>query len=421
VELTPIGVKYYVNSTLMFFSAGTPTAGAYNGYINLIKTGDAFSNVSFSYAALGPTGSTGVTGATGATAATGATGATGPTGETGPTGVTGNTGPTGNIGPTGADGAAGSSSSFFPYQGDNGATPTSGHISWSNFATQISSTYLRVNHIDQGGVDVDIFLNIVKQGNELLIQDANVSANFQNWLVSGTPIPNTGSGYVQYPVTLVTSGGSSNFANNHEIILVLVATGNTGNTGPTGFTGNTGPTGHTGNTGPTGPTGPTGNTGPTGSTGVTGNTGPTGSTGNTGPTGPIFTGGTVNNIIVAGTTTVQQIQEIGQTRTGATGTVAHDWTTGNIFYHSTMLANFTANITNVPTTADRAYTTTLILKQGPTGYYANALQVNNSTVSILWPNATGPTGTAARTEIESFTLYYTASAWTAFGQLTSFG
>jgi hypothetical protein len=87
-----------------------------------------------------------------------------------------------------------------------------------------------------------------------------------------------------------------------------------------------------------------------------------------------------------------------------------------------MQANFTANITNVPTTADCAYTTTLILKQGSTGgYYANALQVNNSAVSILWANATGPTGTASRTEIESFTLYYTASTWTAFGQLTSFG
>jgi hypothetical protein len=129
----------------------------------------------------------------------------------------------------------------------------------------------------------------------------------------------------------------------------------------------------------------------------------------------------VNNIIVAGTTTVQQIQEIGQTRTGAAGTVAHDWTTGNIFYHSTMSANFTANITNVPTTADRAYTTTLILKQGPTGYFANALQVNGGSTPILWANATGPTGTASRTEIESFTLYYTASAWTAFGQLTTFG
>jgi hypothetical protein len=86
-----------------------------------------------------------------------------------------------------------------------------------------------------------------------------------------------------------------------------------------------------------------------------------------------------------------------------------------------MLANFTANITNVPTTADRAYTATLILKQGATGYYANALQVNSSPTTILWANATGPTGTAARTEIESFTLYYTSAEWTAFGQLASFG
>jgi hypothetical protein len=179
-----------------------------------------------------------------------------------------------------------------------------------------------------------------------------------------------------------------------------------GPTGNTGFTGSTGFTGNTGQTGPTGPTGPTGQTGPTGSTG---------------PTGPTFTGGTVNNIIVAGTTTVQQIQEVGQTKTGAAGTVTHDWTTGNIFYHSTMSANFTANITNVPTTADRAYTTTLILKQGPTGYFANALQVNGGSTPILWANATGPTGTASRTEIESFTLYYTASTWTAFGQLTTFG
>jgi hypothetical protein len=209
-------------------------------------------------------------------------------------------------------------------------------------------------------------------------------------------------------------------------------TGNTGATGaastvtgPTGFTGPTGATGAastvTGPTGPTGPTGQQGSTGITGPTGPTGITGPTGPTGITGPTGPTFTGGTVNNIIVAGTTTVQQIQEIGQTKTGATGTVVHDWTTGNIFYHSTIAANFTANITNVPTTADRAYTTTLILKQGPTGYFANALQVNNSTTTILWANATGPTGTANRTEIESFTLYYTASTWTAFGQLTTFG
>jgi ABC-type bacteriocin/lantibiotic exporter with double-glycine peptidase domain len=129
----------------------------------------------------------------------------------------------------------------------------------------------------------------------------------------------------------------------------------------------------------------------------------------------------VNNIIVAGTTTVQQIQEVTQTRTGATGTVTHDWTTGAIFYHSTISANFTANFTNLPTTADRAYVTTLILKQGAAGYLANALQVNNSTSSIQWANATGPTGTANRTDIETFTLLYQGGTFQAFGQLTTFG
>jgi hypothetical protein len=41
----------------------------------------------------------------------------------------------------------------------------------TNFATQISSTYIRVDHLDKDGVDVDIFLNLVNQGNELIIQD----------------------------------------------------------------------------------------------------------------------------------------------------------------------------------------------------------------------------------------------------------
>ena len=143
-------------------------------------------------------------------------------------------GPTGPPGPTGPAGANGQSSSYFNYRADNAAIPTTGHISWSNFASQISSTYIRVSHINQNGDDIDIFLNLVQQGNTLIIQDANVSANFQTWLVSGTPIPNTGSGYVQYPVTLTSSGGSTNFANSHQIILATITPGPAGPTGPPG-------------------------------------------------------------------------------------------------------------------------------------------------------------------------------------------
>jgi hypothetical protein len=161
--------------------------------------------------------------------------------------------------------------------------------------------------------------------------------------------------------------------------------------------------------------------GPTGPTGFTGTTGPTGSTGNTGPSGPSFTGGTINTVTVSGTTTLQQIQEVVNTKSAATGTVTHDWSTGAIFYHTSISANFTCNITNLPTTANRSYVVTLILVQGGTPYYANALQVNSSSVSILWPNASAPTATANRTEIQSFTLYYSGSTWTAVSQLTSFG
>ena len=182
----------------------------------------------------GPTGATGSIGATGATgpagadANTGATGPTGPTGDTGPagSGATGDTGPTGAIGATGATGPAGPagpSSSFYPYQADNGTVPTTGHITWSNFATQISSTSIRVNHIDQDGVDIDIFLALVQQGNTLIIQDANVSGNYQTWLVNGPPVHNATDW--TFPISLVSSGGATNFANNHQIILALLTTG----------------------------------------------------------------------------------------------------------------------------------------------------------------------------------------------------
>ena len=144
-------------------------------------------------------------------------------------------------GPTGPTGPPGPSTSFYPYQADSGATPGSGHISWSNFASQVASTYIRVNHIDQDTVDIDIFLNLIIQGTKLILQDANVSNNYQTWTVSGTPTYNTGSGYAQYPVTLVASGGTSQFANNHQIILAV--TGIPGPTGPAGPTGPTGPTG----------------------------------------------------------------------------------------------------------------------------------------------------------------------------------
>jgi hypothetical protein len=196
------------------------------------------------------------------------------------------------------------------YQADTSNTsgyPGNGHILWNN-ATQISATSINVSHLTNSGEDIDIFLALLTQTETIIIQDQNVSANFQKWTISGTPTntnPGTSTSYWTYPVTLISSGGTgtTNFANNHNIFLALVngvvgptgpigPTGATGGTGPTGATGATGATGDTGLTGATGATGSTGSTGPTGDTGPTGSTGPTGDTGPTGVTGASGTGPT---------------------------------------------------------------------------------------------------------------------------------
>jgi hypothetical protein len=259
--------------------------------------------------ATGPTGPTGSTGSTGATGATGVTGATGPTGPTGPTGaassvpgptgatgptgagVTGATGPTGVTGATGATGADGGSANYYDYKADTSiitGDPGTGDLLWNN-ATQISATQININHINSDGVDVDIFLGLIKTNDVIIVQDASNSNNFQKWTVSTTPTMQTN--YIEIPVTLITSSGTgtTNFANNHPLIVAIISTGIVGPTGPAGATGATGPTGATGSVGATGATGPagaTGATGPTGTTGGVGATGATGPAGATGPTGP---------------------------------------------------------------------------------------------------------------------------------------
>ena len=118
---------------------------------------------------------------------------------------------------------------------------------------------------------------------------------------------------------------------------------------------------------------------------------------------------------------MQQIQQKTNASSAPSGTVTYDWSTGDIFYITTMSANWTANITNLPTTANRSYGIVFFLVQGGTGYYINTLQINSAQVTVVWAGATVPTPTASRTEIESFTLYYSGSAWTALGTYTSFG
>jgi hypothetical protein len=85
-----------------------------------------------------------------------------------------------------------------------------------------------------------------------------------------------------------------------------------------------------------------------------------------------------------------------------------------------MNANWTPNITNLPTTANRSYVVTLVLVQGATPYFLNALQIAGVATTIRWGNAMTPVGTANRREVVSFVLLYT-NAWTALANFTSYG
>jgi hypothetical protein len=131
--------------------------------------------------------------------------------------------------------------------------------------------------------------------------------------------------------------------------------------------------------------------------------------------------GSLTSLTVSGTTTLQQSTEVLNTKTSATGTVTHDFSTGAIFYHSSISANFTANITNVPTTNNRTIVVSLILAQGVTARIPSAVQIDGSAQTIKWQDNTVPTGNASKVDIVSFSLIRTGSAWTVLGGLSTYG
>jgi hypothetical protein len=131
--------------------------------------------------------------------------------------------------------------------------------------------------------------------------------------------------------------------------------------------------------------------------------------------------GTFTTLTSNGTTTLQQITEVMNRKTSATGTVTHDYSTGDVFYHSSISANFTVNLTNVPTTSDRVITVTLLLVQGATPYIPNAFQRDGNAISINWAGGTTPTGRASKTDIVTFLLVNANGTFTVYGQLSSFG
>ena len=160
---------------------------------------------------------------------------------------------------------------------------------------------------------------------------------------------------------------------------------------------------------PVGATGPQGIPGEFAGIGATGATGPVGPIGPTGSTGSIGASGFVSGI------------EFITPLTLSTGTVIHNYTTGTVWHHSSILANFTVNFTNVPTTNNQAITFVLFLYQGATPYSISAVQIDGSTQGINWFDSVTPTSTANKKEIWSFNLVRVGNTWTVHGNMSSYG
>lgn len=161
--------------------------------------------------------------------------------------------------------------------------------------------------------------------------------------------------------------------------------------------------------------------GPQGATGAAGAAGTAGAAGATGATGAGATGATgIGSTGATGVTPSLQTETV-TVLTGSTGTVAHNYNTGGLWVHTSIAANFTANFTNVPTTDNRVHNFTLLLYQGATPYYPNAVQIDGAAVSILWFDGNTPTPTANKTEIASFSLARVASAWRVLGSYGMYG
>jgi hypothetical protein len=114
------------------------------------------------------------------------------------------------------------------------------------------------------------------------------------------------------------------------------------------------------------------------------------------------------------------VHEKYQELADATGTVTHDCSAGHIFYHASPDANWTVNLTNLNLSVSYATTVTIIIDQGGTGYYPNALQIGGSAQTINWQGNATPTPSSNRHDVVTFSILAFAGGYTVFGQMTGF-
>ena len=134
---------------------------------------------------------------------------------------------------------------------------------------------------------------------------------------------------------------------------------------------------------------------------------------------PTFTDLTLTGALtVTGLTTIAELADVTADATITSNVLTVDFTSTNTaFVASAPGANFTLNVTNLPTTDNRMMTVTVVVTQGSTGYIPNAVQIGGAGQTIKWSGGSAPTATngAGKLDIFSFSFMRRSGAWTVFG------
>jgi hypothetical protein len=130
---------------------------------------------------------------------------------------------------------------------------------------------------------------------------------------------------------------------------------------------------------------------------------------------------TANNSVSTNVLNVKNVFETTNALSSATGTVTHNCAVGQIFVHSSISANFTANFTNVTLPANNATAFTLVLNQGGTAYVPTAVQIGGQAQTVNWQGGTQPAGSANKKDVVSFSVVNNNGTFITLGQLTTFG
>jgi hypothetical protein len=145
---------------------------------------------------------------------------------------------------------------------------------------------------------------------------------------------------------------------------------------------------------------------------------------NTGVGNPTFTSASTIDFIAPDGIRLENVLKTNEVLTniaGATGTVTFNYSAGPIFNVTTPAANWTADITNVPTTDNRATNTAIIITQGTTPYVPTVIQIAGVTQTINWIDNVAPSGNANKTDVITLSMLRVGGSWNVLGSYVNYG